>query len=1021
MKPLLLEMQALGPFTKTEKIDFTLLGNNPLFLINGPTGSGKSTILDAICYALYGESTGNERDIEEMISDYAENELQTEVIFTFSIGSKKYKIKRIPKQEKNKIKGTGTTEKNSEAILYGVNDSNKESLISNKLREVNSKIIEIIGLGAEQFRQVIVLPQGKFRELLTAESKKREDIFSQLFQTHIYKEIQEKLKSKTSEIKGKVNEYLAKKSVVLESSSHTSIEKLEEELEYITTSFEEVTINKKNLMKLSQEANEKYKEGVRVQDRFNLLATKQQEFKSLKSHEPEISNLKIIIQNHERAMKIKNDFDRLSELNLELDSIEGKILSTIKDFDKISVLRNEFESKFNKSKENNELIQKCKIEKIKLEDIKNNLDSILTLEKNYFEQNKIFFEITKNKNNIQIVVQNLNTKIEENELLYLKNQNEIIQIDSLIYTSKNIKQAIELKNKSTNIQIEINNLLNKINEISIKIETMNKEEIENKNKLNKLEYRWYLDQASILAKKLEKDIPCPVCGSTSHPSPNLKSNNEVLIYISDLDNAREIYNQTVSKLHKLQSEKDSNKLILNQKENDIYNIQESNQDIFQESLESLSEKNSNLITKIDDLNKLNLNQPNIINLINGLKNDLLNSKLRLEDLENKERNIQDYLLKIKTQLDIKNNELIDKNIDIKFIDDNLKNLDKKIEKLSFDIINSEINYKEAQEKYIRIESLLSNYGTQKNEIIEKLRLADLKWTNSLKDENFEDMQEYEKSIQAEEKIKLYKIKIINYQTSLDTINGSILELSNELNNLEMPELNYLENNKNEYQINYDKINDEWNKLSIRNNILNNAKTQFKTIEIKSKELENDYAVYGKLSNITSGTNEDSLNLQRFVLSVLLEEVLSQGSIRLQIMSKGRYRLYRKEDKMGHNKASGLDLEVYDEYTGYKRAVSTLSGGESFLAALSLALGLSDVVQSYAGGIRIDTLFIDEGFGSLDQESLELAIRALIDLQNTGRSIGIISHVTELKEQIKLQIDVHSTKIGSTIRMRNSLN
>ncbi|MDH5518888.1 MAG: SMC family ATPase, partial [Gammaproteobacteria bacterium] len=180
-------------------------------------------------------------------------------------------------------------------------------------------------------------------------------------------------------------------------------------------------------------------------------------------------------------------------------------------------------------------------------------------------------------------------------------------------------------------------------------------------------------------------------------------------------------------------------------------------------------------------------------------------------------------------------------------------------------------------------------------------------------------------------------------------------------------------------------------------------------------LDAEYAVYGTLSEVATGQTGNKISLQRFVLGVLLEDVLIQASQRLNKMTNGRYQLVRKEDRAKGNKASGLELEVEDSYTGKTRSVATLSGGESFLAALSLALGLSDVVQAYSGGIKLDTLFIDEGFGSLDQDSLDLAITTLIDLQASGRTIGIISHVTELKEQMALRVDVVSSNVGSSIR------
>ena len=204
----------------------------------------------------------------------------------------------------------------------------------------------------------------------------------------------------------------------------------------------------------------------------------------------------------------------------------------------------------------------------------------------------------------------------------------------------------------------------------------------------------------------------------------------------------------------------------------------------------------------------------------------------------------------------------------------------------------------------------------------------------------------------------------------------------------------------------------WQQLHTRAALLLQTQTQLNIADTKAKSLEDEYAVIGTLADVANGNTGNKISLQRFVLSVLLDDVLLEASHRLHLMSKGRYRLLRKEDRAKGNKASGLELEVEDAYTSKVRPVATLSGGESFMAALSMALGLSDVVQAYAGGIKLDTLFIDEGFGSLDQDSLELAIRTLMDLQSSGRMIGVISHVSEMKEQINTRIDIHKTSHGS---------
>jgi len=200
--------------------------------------------------------------------------------------------------------------------------------------------------------------------------------------------------------------------------------------------------------------------------------------------------------------------------------------------------------------------------------------------------------------------------------------------------------------------------------------------------------------------------------------------------------------------------------------------------------------------------------------------------------------------------------------------------------------------------------------------------------------------------------------------------------------------------------------------------LSSSADQIAQAASKSAALEAKYKVVGTLSDVANGATGDKLSLQRFVLSALLDDVLVEASARLQVMSKGRYQLLRKEQRAKGNKASGLELEVDDAYTGKVRSVATLSGGESFMAALSLALGLSGVVQAYAGGIVLDTLFIDEGFGSLDAEALELAIRTLVDLQRTGRMIGVISHVAELKEQMPIRIDITCDQSGSHLQIVN---
>jgi exonuclease SbcC len=267
----------------------------------------------------------------------------------------------------------------------------------------------------------------------------------------------------------------------------------------------------------------------------------------------------------------------------------------------------------------------------------------------------------------------------------------------------------------------------------------------------------------------------------------------------------------------------------------------------------------------------------------------------------------------------------------------------------------------------------------------------------------------------EEEQEKLKIAIEQFQTELTALKSAVSDLQSELEEKTPPDMAAIEKQIEEKSAFFQQTDEAWRKLEARHNQLKDVKVKLSAADQKHRALEAQYAVYGTLSDVANGQTGNKISLQRFVLSVLLDDVLIQASARLNQMSKGRYQLVRKEDRAKGNKASGLELEVEDGYSGKTRSVATLSGGESFMAALSLALGLSDVVQSYAGGIRLDTLFIDEGFGSLDPESLDLAIRTLIDLQAGGRMIGIISHVSELKEQMALRLDVVSSRNGSHVR------
>ncbi len=290
------------------------------------------------------------------------------------------------------------------------------------------------------------------------------------------------------------------------------------------------------------------------------------------------------------------------------------------------------------------------------------------------------------------------------------------------------------------------------------------------------------------------------------------------------------------------------------------------------------------------------------------------------------------------------------------------------------------------------------------------------WRQALADSSFADEQAFQQARLTEPQQQALRDQVSSYHDQVNTLQGRLQQQQELLADKKRPDLAQLDQDYSAEKQQYADAEQGWRKLASRQEALQSVNEKLQKEYQTYAELQQQYAIYGTLSDVASGRHHHKISLQRFVLSVLLDDVLLQASQRLSVMSGGRYQLFRRDTRSKGKAASGLELDVEDAYTGKTRPVATLSGGESFMAALSLALGLSDVVQAYAGGIRLDMLFIDEGFGSLDQESLDLAIRTLIDLQASGRMIGIISHVAELKEQMALRIDVSSTRNGSRISL-----
>lgn len=926
MRPLFLELCGFGTYCNKTEINLQLLGESGLYLICGDTGAGKSTIFDAISYALFGHSSGENKSESMLRSTFAKPENETYVKLIFEHDGKKYTVKRNPSYIRKALKGNGFAKENAAAYIQcdGMTD------ISG-ITEVNDFIKNLIGLEQKQFAQIVMIAQGEFQQILFAETKERIPVYRKLFKTEKYQQLQDRLSKETSEIKVRENELNIQasdflKMIICDENEPLSVLLQDAKLKELPCE-ETISIINQIIEKDSRVLKEKQKEEKKISEKIEKLAgdisvqlTKKENIIKLQDSKKE----KNIFEEKEKIYK--TEFELNSKKLEEKKNIENEsaiLNNKLKDYDI-------FDSK------NNELEK----DQLMLEENKKNL---ITLEKVNSE----------NKKNLD----EFNIKIKELDGV----DKDFIVKENAINQKQNELQAIKL------LLEKFNNYLNNRHLLSTK-----QKEYEDLSKKYEEDLNIYLhskkifmdNQAGILAKELKDNQPCPVCGSVHHPLIAKVSSKTVTK--EDLDTLDLSAKESEKKMNQINLEAAS----LNTSCKELQTIieeemQKSKLDIkidfenSEKAKESISEKKSEIELEIKNL----MNEFNALKDKIALKEEL---SLKIQEITNQlEADIEKY------------NQIKEQHIVLK---EKITNEENSINELKQ---NLQFENKKSAEKYIE----------QLNQKIASI--------NKAFEESQRNLQECQKKI-----------------ASLDEV---IKLLENQTNDFSLEVLETMENQKCELEKEQQELNLRLTKINTR---LDTNSKVLKNFEKNSKELNEVRQKYqminalSKTANGSVGNGKYKIQLETYVQMAFLDKVIALANKRLNIMSDGQYDLIRKmegEDKVSF---SGLDIDVIDHYNGGQRNVKSLSGGESFEASLSLALGLSDVIANYAHGVKIDTMFIDEGFGTLDNETLQKAFKALTSIsENNDKLIGIISHVDLLKEKIQRQIRVSKTvSEGSNVQI-----
>ena len=1023
MKPISLTIEAFGPYRDSVTLDFNELQNHSMFLISGPTGAGKTSILDAMVYALYGEPSGEVRKTDAIRSDFAEPQRMTRVDFSFAIGEAQYRVERLPKQLVAKKRGTGMREQNASTTVYEMKDD-EWKVIATSAAAIRDTIQRIIGFRKDQFLQVVLLPQGEFRKLLVASTSEREELLHTLFRTELYRRLQDALKSAYDEAKSGIEENITKQSALLQSIPH------DEEIPVLTIEHVRELLKDREPHRdmLVVERNK----AVDVVDQFNALRNEWALYNQVQQSLIEATNKLDLVKEREKERSSLHEkvqfltgltpsyelYKQLGDKQAVLKTLETALSDAKKSVDAATQQESKCTEAYEVLVSHAKTIQAKRTTLAQLRQQAEKFDELALLNQ----------ELTTLKSKLEIQDREKSeAKLQAQHKLVADLEAELVEVRKQFQAnSKALESIPHIQEQLSQLQRYSELLSEKQkaqNDIDAKEESLATldESVKNSTvQLERLEHLMAEGRAFELVHLVVDNEPCPVCGSTEHPQ--LASKPELYPTKEEVEEARAVRDGALQKRASEIGQKETLSVRLHeldeQVKDQVSKLKSSIADFSEDTFDSTQQDLSSQMNRLTALRK---DTEQLSEIITKNEHDLIEGKDKLAKLEIGHNellnNLHDVAIQISsvqakvdglskilptTDLDAWHKQIESLETEINTYDEQLK-----VCKLSLDAAKEQLNAKRG-----RLEILFAQVQEE---------------TKNL--DGF--YQEYVKSLQSISVSEDDFIDALGDYKALDAFRTELHALDEAFSTAQAVYDAALKHAQSVIEPS-DTVSDEVYVAAVekRDNLVGSLaawdketkhiETTLASLEELEKamgEAREEITFLSRLNDLANGGEQGFKNVtfERYVLGAILDEVVYAANLRLQKMSRNRYSLERSDYTGGGRGKQGLDLAVMDAFTGQSRPANTLSGGETFLASMALALGLADVIQSYAGGIHMDTMFIDEGFGTLDPDTLELAMETLVQLQSSGRLIGMISHVPELKTRIPAHLEVTRGDDGSTAK------
>lgn len=1017
MRPLRLTLQAFGPYPGLQELDFAALDGQDFFLITGPTGAGKTSILDGLSYALYGETSGGQREARDMRSHFAQPGTETRVVFDFQLGSRTFRVERLPEQPALKKDGKGFRKQPDPhtANLWELRNGQWVPLATEKPSAVDPAVIELMGFRAGQFRQVVLLPQNRFQEFMLAGSAERQTILQVLFQTQRFARATEALSSAEKAVRDAHRACAAASRQLLEQAGVETPEALDQKVQDLETGLADLETRRTEAASEGQNAREALARGQAAAARLTELNGARAAQEALLAQVPRVEARRTELERAQRAEAIQPAQDRLARAEALWAERQGEVarLERAVQESEAALVQAEADLKAEQGREP------------RREELRRTLDrltelepKLLELELGRTESREVARARRQGEEALQAsdrAAERASHRVEELQVRRANLQAEADQADGrqhLLYLAKKQRgQRDELERywrEARDAQAAHAKSAEALEEAQRAMEAA-------RDRLKRLLDRRHEAQAAALAATLEAGAPCPVCGSLEHPQPatggpEAPAEEE----LRDARHRAEAAEERLDRAREAEATRHRDYESLRLKTDTLLDALG---ELAHQGPEAFAEREARAR---EDLERARLAAKELP----SLEADLAEAERRrsaaeaeraaqresVEALRIREATLKDRVdrlerellseLRVPGALSAKREQAAGE----------LKALEAALEGAREGIRTAGRLLAEAQEARrghdLRVEDARAE--------AERCRAE---WEEALAGARFRDEADHGLARRTAPEREAMAQELQAFDQDLTRARDRFLRAEGEAAGLETPDLPDLEL----------RAADALAQEKALERAHGEAQAQVRTLrdlaailEAKDREmaaLDRRYRAVARLAALARGDEGGRVSFERFVQGAILDEVLASASLRLRRMSKQRYGLRRATESGDLRRAGGLDLEVTDSHTGRARAVSTLSGGEAFQASLALALGLSDVVQRHAGGISLDTVFIDEGFGSLDPEALDLALRTLEDLKRGGRLVGLISHLEEVKARIPARLEVVPGPGGSRAAFR----